>query len=110
MGLLAAVWFGSGANLPQGCAGLFFIATVVCGVRRRGACMRFVGTVRFMRGVWGRLGIPQGFAWALFGLARAIDVPMGYAGFFYGNGGVRAAAWRLCLTCLTCLTNWGATV
>jgi len=39
----------------------------------------------------------------LFGLARAIDVPMGYAGFFYGNGGVRVAgAWRLHKICGNC--------
>ena len=39
-----------------------FMATAVCRLRGRGACMRSVGTMRFMRGVWGRLGIPRGFA------------------------------------------------
>ena len=36
---------------------------------------------------------------------RGADLPLGYAGFFDGNGGMRVAwAWRLCQTCLTCLT------
>ena len=71
----------------------FFMATVVCVLRRRGACMRSVGTVRFMRGVWGRLGIPRGLA------CRCVvwlgqNVPQGYAGLFLwqrwcaGCGGV----------------------
>ncbi len=36
----------------------FLMATVVCERRGRGACMRFVGTVRFMRGVWVRPSSP----------------------------------------------------
>ena len=48
------------------------MATAVCCLRGRGAGMRSVGTVRFMRGVWVRLGIPRGFARAQFGMARAM--------------------------------------
>ena len=46
------------------------MATVVCRLRGRGACMGIMGTVRFMRGVWARLGIPRGFAVPLGGGAR----------------------------------------
>ena len=69
----------------------FLMATAVCGVRRRGAGMRSVGTVRFMRGVWVRLDIPRGFAVPLCGLARAMIYRRGMPGFFDGNGGMRVA-------------------
>jgi len=54
--------------------------------------------------------IPRGFAVPRCGWAWVQIYRWGVPGFFYGNGGVRAAwAWRLhltCLTCLTCLTRW----
>ena len=37
VGLHVAVWFGAGADVPQGYACL--MATVVCGARGRGACV-----------------------------------------------------------------------
>jgi len=62
----------SGADLPQGMQGSL-MATVVCVLRRRDACMRFMGTVRFMRGVWVRHSIPRGFAVPQWGLAQSAD-------------------------------------
>ena len=59
---------------------IFWMATVVCRLRGRGACMGIMGTVRFMRGVWARLGIPRGFAVPLGGGAWGADLPQRYAG------------------------------
>ncbi len=77
------------------------MATGVCSLRGRDACMRFMRFMRFMRGVWGRLVIPRGFALPLSVLARAqsyrwvmqcADLPLGNAWQLDGNGGMRVAA------------------
>jgi len=67
------------------------MTAVVCVLRGRDACMRFMGTVRFMRGVWVRHSIPRGFAVPQWGLAQSADLPQGSA-LLDGNGGVRVAA------------------
>ena len=98
------------------------MATAVCVLRWRGAGMRFMGTVRFMRGAGCAHLRPDGLrrgkprytprvccavGWSDSGLIYRRGMP----GFFDGNGGVHVAgAWRLCLTSLTCLTSWCAPV
>ena len=43
----AAVWFGAGADVPQGFACL--MAAAVCGRRGRGACIRLIRPIRPIR-------------------------------------------------------------
>ena len=80
------------------------MATVVCSLRWRGACVRPVRPVRQegcarLRPDGLRRGKPRYTPWVCLpqcGMTRAIDVPEGGTGFFNGNGGVQsAAAWRL---------------
>ena len=49
VGLRGVVWYGSGAqDVPLGYAS-FLMATVVCGARGRGACIRLIRPIRPIR-------------------------------------------------------------
>ena len=65
----AAVWVGSGQIYRRGVQG-FFMATAVCSLRGRDACIRLIRLIRLMREVWGRHVIPRGFACRCVGCLR----------------------------------------
>ena len=77
------------------------MATAVCGVRGRGACMGIFGIFwEFLGGLLVRHDIPRGFAVPQSGMARVQSyrggmqrsaLPQGYARLFDGCGGMRVA-------------------
>ena len=78
----AAVWNGSGAELPRGYAKLF-IATAVCCLRGRGACMGNFGNFwEFLRIFERGMGAPLYTPWvcgAAVWNGSGAELPRGYA-------------------------------
>ena len=84
-----------GADLPQGYARQLD----GCGGMRVAWAWRLHKTYKTYKTYKMMMGAPRDTPWVClpqWGMTRAIDVPEGGAGFFNGNGGVRAAGvWRL---------------